>query len=578
MAPHERASLTMVTTDNAPIVSPDHPHTAVDRLADQYFDRELAMSPLTMTALGIDERQDELDDFSPTGLDAHDTLVRETLGALTAAVPRDPVDEVTIAAMRDRLGLAVEQHRTGEDKSSINNIASGLHAVREGFDAMPTDTADQWSTVAARLRAVPAALDGWFDSQRAALDHGLHPAARQVRELTAQVERWISPGGYFDGLTTGAHLADGSALPAPVAGQLELGVEAARAAYARAAARLRDEISALATPTDAVGPERYQLASREFLGSTIDLEATYRWGLEQVAAISAREQEVASRIRPGTTVSETLAALDADERYRIHGVEGLKAWMQRIADGAITALDHVHFDIPEPVHAIECCIAPTSDGGIYYTAPSDDFARPGRMWWSVPAGTEDFSTWRELTTVHHEGVPGHHLQCAQAIFRKDLLNNWRRNGCWVSGHGEGWALYAEQLMAELGYLDDPGDMLGMLDSQALRSVRVVLDIGLHCGMDAPREAGGGQWTFEKAWRYFNAHVSMDEGFARFEVNRYFGWPGQAPSYKLGQKAWLDLREAVRAREGADFDLKAFHARVLDLASLPLDVLRQAVLG
>lgn len=567
-----------MSTHSDPTVSPDHPHTAVDRLADEYFDRELALSPLTMTALGIDERQDELDDFSPAGLDAHDTLVRTTLDALTRAVPSDPVDEVTIAAMRDRLGLAAEQHAAGEDLSSVNNIASGLHAVREGFDAMPTDTAAQWSTIAARLRAVPAALDGWFDSQRAALDAGLRPAARQVHELRSQVERWISAGGYFDGLLAGAGLADGSPLPGQLGEQLAAGVETARSACARAVATLGGEISEIATPDDAVGRERYQRASREFLGSTIDLDATYRWGLEQVARTAAQERELAGRIHPGADVRQALAVLDADEHYRIHGRDALKAWMQRTADGAIAALDHVHFEIPEQIRTIECCIAPTSDGGIYYTPPSDDFARPGRMWWSVPVGTEDFSTWRELTTVHHEGVPGHHLQCSQAIYRKDLLNNWRRNGCWVSGHGEGWALYAEQLMAELGFMSDPGDMLGMLDSQALRSVRVVLDIGLHCGMEAPAEVGGGPWDFEKAWRYFNAYVSMDEGFARFEVNRYFGWPGQAPSYKLGQKAWLELRESVRARQGADFRLKDFHARVLDLGSLPLDVLRTAVLG
>lgn len=536
------------------------------------------MSPLTMTALGIDDRQDELDDFSPAGLDAHDALVRRTLEALEATTAVDEVDRVTLAALRERLSLQLEQHAAGEDKANINNIASGLHAVREGFDSMPTGTAAQWRTIALRLGAVPQALDGWLASQYAGVDQGLKPAGRQVAELASQVERWIAPGGYFDGLLAGARLADGTTLPRDAAEQLETGVATARDAYATIAAALRGELTRLSTAQDGVGTERYRLASREFLGSSIDLEATYRWGLEQVAEITAREQRIAQRIVPGAGIFDALAALDADERYRLHGVDAFQQWMQHTADGAIAALDQVHFDIAEPIRTIGCCIAPTSDGGIYYTPPSDDFARPGRMFWSVPAGTEDFSTWRELTTVHHEGVPGHHLQCSQAIYRKDLLNNWRRNGCWVSGHGEGWALYAEQLMAELGYLDDPGDMLGMLDSQALRSVRVVLDIGLHCGMAAPQDAGGGEWTFEKAWRYFNAHVSMDEGFARFEVNRYFGWPGQAPSYKLGQKAWLELREQARQQAGDDFDLKAFHSRVLDLGSLPLDVLKQAVLA
>jgi len=200
------------------------------------------------------------------------------------------------------------------------------------------------------------------------------------------------------------------------------------------------------------------------------------------------------------------------------------------------------------------------------------------MWWSVPKGVESFSTWRELTTVYHEGVPGHHLQNGQTIFRSGLLNTWRRLGVWCSGHGEGWALYAERLMDELGFLEDPGNKLGMLDGQSLRAARVVLDIGVHCGFEAPAEVGGGQWTYDKAWQFLTAHAAMAEGFLRFELDRYLGWPGQAPSYKVGERIWLQLREEARAAEGADFDLKAFHRRALDIGSVGLDTLRGAVLG
>jgi uncharacterized protein with GYD domain len=92
-------------------------------------------------------------------------------------------------------------------------------------------------------------------------------------------------------------------------------------------------------------------------------------------------------------------------------------------------------------------------------------------------GKTRFSTWRERSAVYHEGVPGHHLQIAQALYRSDVLNRWRRTGSLVSAHAEGWALYAERLMVELGYLDSPADRLGALDQQSLRAARVVLDIG-----------------------------------------------------------------------------------------------------
>jgi uncharacterized protein (DUF885 family) len=252
--------------------------------------------------------------------------------------------------------------------------------------------------------------------------------------------------------------------------------------------------------------------------------------------------------------------------------------MQGKADEAIANLADSQFDIPVPVRRIECMIAPTHTGGIYYTGPSEDFTRPGRMWCSVPKGVERFSTWRELTTVYHEGVPGHHLQIAQTMVRAETLNRWRRLLAWTSGHGEGWALYAERLMADLGYLDDPGTRLGMLDGQSLRAARVVLDIGIHCGFEAPPEVGGGEWDYDKAWAFLTAHAHEKEPFLRFELDRYLGWPGQAPSYKVGERLWMQLRDELRRREGPAFDLKAFHRKALDLGSVGLDVLRDAVLG
>ena len=199
------------------------------------------------------------------------------------------------------------------------------------------------------------------------------------------------------------------------------------------------------------------------------------------------------------------------------------------------------------------------------------------MYWSVPVGEDKFTTWRELTTVYHEGAPGHHRSIALALANRDL-NGWRRNGLWVSGHGEGWALYAERLMAELGFLTDPGALMGLLDAQSLRAVRVVLDLGIHCGLPAPESVGGGEWTFDKAWQYFNAHTSMPPGNARFEVLRYHGWPGQAPSYRLGERYWLDLRAEAQASQGSAFDLAQFHSATLSLGTLGLDVLGDAVRG
>jgi uncharacterized protein (DUF885 family) len=248
--------------------------------------------------------------------------------------------------------------------------------------------------------------------------------------------------------------------------------------------------------------------------------------------------------------------------------------MQNLSDRAIEELGKTHFDIAPELRNLECMIAPTQSGGIYYTGPTDDFSRPGRMWWSVPPGVTTFSTWRETTTVYHEGVPGHHLQVAQAVYNKDELNSWRRNLAFSSGHAEGWALYAERLMQDLGFLDDLGDQLGMLDGQRMRAARVVLDIGVHLGK--PRLDGTGTWDHAYAREFMGKNVHMAPEFIDFEVNRYFGWPGQAPSYKIGQRIWEQLRDEAAARAGVNFNIKEFHRKALNLGSLPLDTLRMAL--
>ncbi|MDO5502427.1 MAG: DUF885 domain-containing protein [Actinomycetia bacterium] len=552
------------------------PVSAVDDIANDYFDALVEQSPTTATYLGIPTRQDELDDVSPAGLEAQAALHRETLERLADATPVDAVDEVTVAAMRERLGLYVELHESGEEQRSLNVIASPLQMFREIFDLMPMATDEDWATIGRRMGAVPGALENWKESLEDSAAKGHVAAQRQVEACIQQCADLVADDGYFTGLLARARTDKGD-LDDSTRDVLKDGVEKAADAYRTLGEMLRERILPFAPEADAVGRERYALHSRNFLGATVDLEETYAWGQEELARIVAEMAATADRIKPGASVKEAIAALDSDPRYQLHGTDALQAWMQGKADQVIAEFADVHFDIPEPVRRIECMIAPTQTGGIYYTGPSDDFSRPGRMWWSVPKGVTEFSTWRELTTVYHEGVPGHHLQIAQTTYRKELLNAWRRNMCFTSGHGEGWALYSERLMAELGYLDDPGDYMGMLDGQSLRAARVVLDIGLHCGFEAPAELGGGEWTYDKAWAFLTEHANMDESFLRFELDRYLGWPGQAPSYKVGERLWMQLRDETAQREGEAFDLKAFHRRALDIGSVGLDVLREAVL-
>ncbi|GAA1712076.1 DUF885 domain-containing protein [Isoptericola hypogeus] len=562
--------------------------TAIDAVADAYVLRAADLDPMTATAIGVPGYDHRMTDLSPAGHEERAAADHATLRELDALErdgrgPVDDVDRVTLAAMRERLGLALELHEAGEPLASLNNIESPVQQLRDVFDLMPTGSVEAWENVASRLTAIPEAVEGYIASLTEAARRGNVAAVRQVREGVAQARELAGEDSFFRGLARSEDaeaVLDESSACSLVRAELERGSDAARSAYARLADFLERDLAPRAPERDAVGRERYALFSREFLGAEVDLDETYEWGLDELARIVAEQEAVARQIAgPGASVADAVAALDADPARTLHGTDALRRWMQETAEAAITDLGGTHFDIAGPVRTIECRIAPTQTGGIYYTPPSDDFSRPGRMWWSVPADVTEFNTWREKTTVYHEGVPGHHLQCAAAVVARDTLNSWRRLMCWVSGHGEGWALYAERLMADLGYLDDPGDRFGMLDAQRMRAARVVLDIGVHLGKRAPEEWGGGVWDATKAWPFLLANVNMPESFVRFELNRYLGWPGQAPSYKVGQRLWEQARDDARSAAqagGEDFDLKAFHARALSLGSVGLDVLRGAL--
>jgi uncharacterized protein (DUF885 family) len=545
--------------------------TAVDRIAEEWVDVSVALHPEQAVALGRPGAAGRYSDYSPAGLEADDAAERAVLRRLAATETVDEVDAITKADLTRELELAIETREAGLPLRDVNNVESPVQGVRDVLDLEPTETAEDWAQVAARLRNVGAALDGYAERLRLGVRRGIVPARRQVALAAGQAREFAAPDGFFAGLVARAEAH--AAVPVALAGDVAAGARSAAAAYERLAGMLEQEVAPVAPEADAVGRELYALQSRRFLGAEIDLDDTYEWGLAELARMTAEQEEVARLIVPGGTVEDAIAALEDDPAQRLDGTDALQAWMQRLSDAAVAELGATHFDIPAQVRVLECRIAPTHSGVIYYTPPADDFSRPGRMWWSVPEGVDRFTTWRETTTVYHEGVPGHHLQIATALTNRSL-NTWRRNAG-TSGYWEGWALYAERLMAELGHLSDPADRLGMLDGQRMRAARVVIDIGLHLGK---RDPDGAVWTRDSALALFRRHVHMDDAVLRFEVDRYCGWPGQAASYKVGQRIWEELRAESARRAGAAFDVKAFHRRALLLGGMGLDTLRTALLG
>ncbi len=555
----------------------------LDRLCDEYVQDVARLDPIAATDWGLESDPAVLPDFSPSGLQQTADLASRMLGDVSKVQLRDETDHITALALQDRLGLQLLLHEGNEDLAELNNLASPLQQVRDAFSLMPATTEEDWEAIAARLGAVPQAIAGYQKSLALAAERGLVASRRQVEVGANQAAGIASPNGpnaFFTNLTGSCQTPLSPALSSALAD----GARLAAKAYGELSDWLRAELLPVAPQRDAVGRDRYELQSALFVGARVDLDETYDWGLAELERIRAQQQRIVKDLYgPGTSVEEGVHRLEADPAYQVLGTQALQEWLQDTADAAIRDLAGQQFDISDEIAVIRARIAPTKEGGIWYTGPSEDFSRPGQMWWSIPEGDNVFHTWQERTTVFHEGVPGHHLQIAQAVAQAGTLNMWRRLASWNSGHGEGWALYAEQLMADLGYQDDPANMMGMLGGQRLRAARVALDIGVHLGKERPD--GQGPWDADYAWHFLRHNAAETDAMLRFELERYLGWPGQAPSYKIGQRLWEQLRDDYleHHRPGLGRDdseetlLRRFHSQALDQGGLPMDVLRQALL-
>ncbi len=546
----------------------------VYRLSDHYIERSAALDPGAATYLGIAGYDDKMTDFSPTGHDARAELDAATLRELNKLDTSDSADRLAAGVLREALEMNVADYAANEHLRSIRIIAGDVDSARSVFDLMPTDTAEDWSTIANRLSQVPFAFDGMCESWRLGIERNAVAQRRQVLALSEQLAAWAGhrgSSGFFEQFVEGAADVKG----APIEHLRALAVDASTA-LARASQFLEVEYAPHADEKNGVGPDRHALARRRFMGMSVDAQDAYQWGTDEVLRLDKELARVAAEISPGASLEQVRHDLDTDPKKAIHGEENLRDWLQELMDEAMAFLiDDGHFDIPQEIRRVEAMISPPGGAAaMYYTGPSEDLSRPGRTWYPANGRTV-FPRWSEPTTAYHEGVPGHHLQVAIATMNSQKLSRFQRN-TFVSGHGEGWALYAERLMDEFGFLENPEYRLGYLYAQAFRAARVVIDIGVHCGFAIPAEFGwhaGEQWTPELMLEFLSARSSSDDAFNQSEINRYLGWPGQAISYKLGERVWLDLRDEAMAKHGSKFDLRKWHAHGLGLGNLGLDLLK-----
>ncbi|MCX5197502.1 DUF885 domain-containing protein [Streptomyces sp. NBC_00249] len=545
------------------------------QVADAYVDELIAIDPIVGTYLGVATSYSKLPDFSPAGRAAAASLARATLAALDAAerLPGADTDAERRCGrlLRERLDAELAVHDADEDLRAVSNIHSPAHSVREVFTLTPAETEADWAAIAERLRGVPAAYAGYRESLALGLERGLYGSPRPAATFVGQLTTWAGQDGDGGPGFFGEFVAPG---PEALRAELDEAAAGATAAVVELRDWMRDVYApAVADAPDPVGRERYARWSRYFNGTDLDLDEAYAYGWAEYHRLLAEMKAEAAKILPGDPNPwDALRHLD-EHGTHIEGVDEVREWLQGLMDEAIENLDGTHFELAERVKRVESMIAPAGGAAApYYTNPSEDFSRPGRTWLPTMGQTR-FPVYDLVSTWYHEGVPGHHLQLAQWTHVADQLSRYQATVGLVSANAEGWALYAERLMDELGYLKDAEQRLGYLDCQMMRAARVIVDIGMHLGLEIPADSPfhpGERWTVDLAQEFFGLHSGRPADFVESELTRYLSMPGQAIGYKLGERAWLLGRDNARAAHGDAFDLKAWHMAALSQGSLGLD--------
>jgi len=532
-------------------------------LSDSYVEKSARLSPMASTYLGITDLNDQLDDFSIAGRAVEADLTRATLAELNKLEPIDEIDRVAKSVMQERLTSSLQLHDSFESHINFNVLTSPPADIRQVFEMMPKESAADFENIAKRLLAVDKAHLSWISTIDTMAKKGKTVAQRQIDGIAKQLESYAN-GGYaamaknFD--------ADGK-YPA-----VHEAAKSAAASSAETAKYLRGTYMGLATPNDAVGAERYAVWARYYTGADLDLRATYEWGLADLAQITERMWKVAAQIKPDAkTLREVADYLDNAPEYKIHGKDAIIKKLLDFTQTAVTQLDGTHFDIDDRMKFCDARIAPEGSASApYYMSPSEDMSRPGTTWLPL-LGKDEVSWWHLASTWYHEAVPGHHLQVATSVLERDRLSRFQRFGAWISGYGEGWALYAERFMDDLGAFDEPGIEMGFLSAQALRATRIVIDIGMHLGYT---DENGRVWDAVSGREALMNKALLDEHHATSETDRYLGWPGQAISYKVGEREWIAARENAKKRLGSEFSLKRFHAHALKIGPMGLDTFGQ----
>jgi uncharacterized protein (DUF885 family) len=540
-------------------------------LAARTWERTLELNPTLATIYGDERYDDRLDDPGPAGRAARRALADETLVS-AAAIPAASLDEEE-RITRDLLRLTAATE-IADDEARMDLVGA---VQQQGHQSLlpelvqfqKADTPERLERLLARLAAYPAMADSVIDLLDEGRAAGL-TAARVVAERTlAQLERLLGAPAAASPIVTIPHVAREEDR-ARILDAVERHVRPADARYLealRAYLPATREVPGLCSTPG--GDGRYAARIRAYTSLDISAEELHRIGLEELETIEAARRVIAGAAGFGDDTTAYRAALNADPAEIPATPAALVARCSEDVQRAFDVAPAWFSRTPKAgceVRAVDPLLEKDAAGAYYYT-PTVDGSRNGIYFvntYDLPSRTY----WTAASTTYHEAVPGHHFQLALEM-ELEGLPLFRTLGFWPQGtaYVEGWALYAELVADEAGLFRNEGERFGMLDGQALRAVRLVVDTGLH--------AFG--WSREKAFQAMVA-AGIHPTDASSETDRYIAWPGQALAYLMGRREIQRLRRERESREGSAFDIRQFHEDVLRHGKLPLAILAEVVLG
>jgi len=543
------------------------PPNAVNELADRFWEAILELNPTTATVYGDDRYDDRLEDPSSAGRAKARQLMAGTL-VETMAIDAEGLsveDRITRDVIRVVCELQIEQDDQRIDQLKVVDQISGPQTLLpQVAQFQKADTKERLDKFLARLRAYPDYMAANREILREGLARGL-TAPRIVTERTiAQLERLLAvpiEQAVIPSLVQVASDADREQVREVVREE----VYPADAAFLDALkgdylAGSRADPGIWSAPN---GEALYRTQIRSWTTLDISPDAVHEIGMTEIERIDEERRAIARTEGFGDDVNRYRAALEVDPANTPKSKEELLARAREDIERAMALAPRYFGRLPRAaceVWAVEEFKEKDAPFA-YYFPPAQDGSRSG-IYYANGYDLPSRKYTKLATTTYHEAVPGHHFQIALEMENPNL-NTFRRLGARIVGgaYVEGWGLYSERLAEEMGLFRSEAERFGMLDAQAWRAARLVVDSGMH----------GLRWDRQRSIDFL-LHVGLSETDAVIETDRYIAWPGQALTYKLGQREIERLRAQIEARDGGRFDLREFHDQVLGHGSLPLATL------